>query len=310
MKLVPTEPAQSLFSEDTMAVFWADGIDFEYRTCSNKFTMWRGNRTGLVYLNPRPCPDALSTIYPDCYEPHRFHTLPTLIKRARDYVQARKVMAIKKIAPESAKIIDIGCGNGTLLKLLRTYGLGNWQLHANEINEACTKQLAKDGFVVHTCPVWEISDVQKYDVAILNQVIEHFADVRRLLESCRRLLTLGGFVFIETPSIKGIDSRLFRKRYWGGYHFPRHFYLFDDSTLQRLLREHGFEPVRTQYLTSPAFWLQSFHHYLVGHGLPKLASLFSLRNLPLLMLFTSFDVAISLLGGKTSNMRIIAKRVA
>jgi SAM-dependent methyltransferase len=150
----------------------------------------------------------------------------------------------------------------------------------------------------------------EYDVEILNQVIEHFADVRRLLETCSRLLKPGGHLFIETPSTEGIDSRLFHQRYWGGYHFPRHFYLFDEGTLKRLLGEHGFEPIRTRYLTSPAFWVQSFHHFLIDHGMKRLANFFSVRNAPLLALFTLLDITIALLGNKTSNMRIVAKKIA
>lgn len=309
MTSAPTEPAQSLFSEDTQAISWAEGIDFEYGTCSNIFTMWRGDQSGLIFLNPRPAPQSLSIIYPASYEPYHFDRFPALVRRARSFVQKRKVIAIKAIAPEHARIIDIGCGNGTLLRLLRAYGSSGWQLHGNEINEHCAHQLSAEGFQVHACPVWEIPGSSEYDIVILNQVIEHFADIRRLLESCNRLLKRGGFVFIETPSTEGIDARLFRRRYWGGYHFPRHFYLFNERTLERLLKEHGFEPVRTQYLASPAFWLQSVHHYLTDRGMKKLASFFSVRNVPLLALVTLIDLATAMLGQKTSNMRIVGRRL-
>ena len=60
---------------------------------------------------------------------------------------------------------------------------------------------------------------------------------------------------IETPEIEGWDYHLFRKRYWGGYHIPRHFYLFNRATLTRLLREEGFEIVSVRSIPSPAFWV-------------------------------------------------------
>src|SRR5262249_57545619 len=75
-----------------------------------------------------------------------------------------------------------------------------------------------------------------FALIVLQQVIEHVPDPRRMIERLRALLAAGGAVVIETPNTRSWDHRLFSKRYWGGYHIPRHFHLFNDRSHPALLR--------------------------------------------------------------------------
>jgi hypothetical protein len=68
------------------------------------------------------------------------------------------------------------------------------------------------------------------------------------------LLEDGGYLFIETPSIDGLDRRLFGRGYWGGYHIPRHFWLFNEESLERLLKTAGLEMKEIRYLCT-CFWI-------------------------------------------------------
>ena len=73
-----------------------------------------------------------------------------------------------------------------------------------------------------------------YDLVIMNQLIEHVAIAARpALHGDVRDLRPGGHLFLETPNLDSLDARAFRRRYWGGYHLPRHFHLFDSRTLPR-----------------------------------------------------------------------------
>jgi SAM-dependent methyltransferase len=304
---IATESAASLFADDQSSLLVATGRDFEYGTCSNTFTFKRALPSGLLYLDPRPTDSELGTIYPKDYEPYRFESLPPLVRLARDRVQKSKVDYIRSIIGSRAKIIDIGCGNGKLLRLMRRFGPTDWELHANDLNHEAIEGLRADRITPHSCRAEEIALDAHFDLIILNQVIEHFADVHGLLATARRLLAPGGVLLIETPSIDGLDSNLFGRSYWGGYHFPRHFYLFNEGSLIRLCEEHGFTATRASYLASPAFWVQSLHHWLLDRGYPGLARWFTLRNLPLVAAVTLFDVVRIRLGLKSSNMRLLAR---
>ena len=305
---ITTETAQSPFADDQLIDAEARGQDFEYQTCSNEFTFFRAQPSGLLVLNPRPSSTEMHAIYPAHYLPYRFDRLPKLIRRAREVVQKRKVKTLEGFFPGAGDLIDVGCGNGELLRLMSRFGPRHWRLHANDFNETSLRRLADDVSEIHVGPFENIEESQKFDVVILNQVFEHLPDVNRFLASAREKLRANGVLFIETPSFDGLDAQRFRHRYWGGYHFPRHFYIFNERLLARILDDHHFEVVDIAYLASPSFWVQSLHHALVDHGFKRLARFFDVWNIPLVGFFTLIDLLTIRLGYATSNIRVVARR--
>jgi SAM-dependent methyltransferase len=311
MNTMELENAFPLLTSDHKGPVVASGYDFEYGTTLQEFSFQEHSPSGILALDPRPAPASLGIIYPDEYEPYQFEKLGKLLFKLRALVQRKKVNALQQLLPPEARILDLGCGNGALLRLIRNHRAARqWELHGNDLSKKCMDQLRMEGFQTHYCSCTDIDLPQFFDAIILNQVIEHFANPAEILESCKTLLKPGGILFIETPSTDGLDARLFRGRHWGGYHFPRHFYLFNASNLRMLLEEKGFQITSTRYLASPAFWLQSLHHKLMDKGFGTLAKLFHLKNIPLTAAFTVFDTITIVLGAKSSNMRIIARNPA
>lgn len=302
------EKSRSIFSDENAETIYAAGYDFEYNTTREEFAFKLAEKSGMLILDPRPAPSTLRTIYPKEYEPYQFHQMPWILREARNLVQGFKVKTLLKYLPNDAKVLDIGCGNGSLLQIIKEKSTSS-QLHANDLSKECMDELKEMGFVTHNCSYEEIELYDYFDAIILNQVIEHFSDPRSLLLHCNRLLKRGGILFIETPSIDGIDAKLFARRYWGGYHFPRHFYLFNENSLKRLIDECNLKTERINYIASPAFWTQSFHHLLLDNGFPKLAKIMHLKNIPLTALVTALDMLTVALGKRTSNMRLIAKKL-
>ena len=152
----------------------------------------------------------------------------------------------------------------------------------------------------------EFKTQMKFGAVILNQVIEHVSNPRLVIRNIKDHLKTDGIIFIETPSWEGVDASLFSSRYWGGYHFPRHFVIYSKSSLCTLLRSEGLEILSTTYLASPTFWIQSCHHFLLEAGWGKLSGFFTNKNPLLLAIFTAIDLVSILIGKPTSNMRIIA----
>lgn len=307
---VETEDAAGLFPQDKAHLKIASGRDYEYSTCSNEFEIWQASPSMLVYLKNRPRASGFSQIYPADYEPYRFDALPWLVRKARDSVQSLKVKQIDRLAKEGGSVLDLGCGGGKLLTLLAEHSRRNFDLWGIDLSASPGIEIARaKGVRFFIGPVEDFQPERKFDLIILNQVIEHFADVRGLLAHCRRLLNEGGLLFIETPNTDSLDFRLFRSRYWGGYHIPRHFYIFNHANVEQILNECEFQVTEQESLASPAFWIQSLHHWFEDRNARMIIRLFSIRNPILLVLFTFLDVfIIKCLNGKTSNMRVIAKK--
>jgi SAM-dependent methyltransferase len=306
--IIETTPLPNLFAAHAAIRIIAKGKDFEYGTCDNEFYICQCLETGLLFLNPRPADSALSTIYPANYLPYQFSALPPLIRRARAMVQKGKVAVIRQWVGEQATILDFGCGNGDLLRLLRSYGAPAWQLHGNDFNLDTLNRLESEGFEVHAGDIRQLSLPNYFDLIVLNQVIEHLDDVYGVLAAIRGLLKPGGLIFIETPSFDGLDAQIFKHRYWGGYHFPRHWYLFNAPLLRGLLEKMQFQVVNETYLTSPSFWVQSLHHRFLDQGYPRVANFFQVSNPLVMAFFTLLDLVMIKLGRKTSNLRMIGRK--
>ncbi len=286
----------------------ATGYDFEYATSKQEFYLRECKGCGLIYLSPRPDISELSTIYPSQYNPLHFHKIKNPVVRwGRQIIQRKKIAAIKKILPKAANILDVGCGSGALLLLLRQYGSKDWQLFGNDFNSESLSNLHEMGITTFAGRFEQIDIKIKFDLIILNQALEHMDHPSQVIKKSFEILSPGGLIFIETPSSEGIDAKLFKKRYWGGYHIPRHWTIFSKKSLSAAAKKQGFQDIQTSYLASPSFWIQSFHHYFLDKGYPGWwVKMWIFKNPVLLFFFTIIDILTILFGKTTSNMRLIA----
>ena len=286
----------------------AQGPDFEYGTTGpQEFRLARCADCGIVILDPRPADHEIAGLYPRTYEPYRFDELHPLVRRGRDFVQGGKVRAITRYARTGGVIVDVGCGNGSLLRRLQAARRNQFRLIGWDYPGPHLDRLAADGVQVIAAPIDAAHVPGDVDLFVLNQVIEHMPQPDRLLAMLTASLRPGGHLVIETPDTSGLDAQWFSKRYWGGYHIPRHMVLFNQRNLRLLVERAGLRVVHTARLASPAFWVQSLHHAALESRLSRAASLCTLRNVPLVMLFSGFDAARSRLSA-TSNQRLVAQK--
>lgn len=288
----------------------AQGPDFEYRTTGGQeFRFTRCDACEIVLLDPRPADGEIARLYPPEYEPYRFEQLSGLVRRGRDLVQRRKADLIARYALRNGVVVDVGCGGGALLRLLKAHKANALELVGWDYPGPHLERLAADGLRVIAAPIEPDYVPRNVDLFVLNQVIEHFPYPDRLLTMLAEALRPGGHILIETPDTNGLDARVFSTRYWGGYHIPRHMVLFNRQNLRKLVQRSGLHVVETSSLASPAFWIQSLHHFASESRMPSMASFCTLRNVPLTMLFSTLDLARGTLA-PTSNQRLVAQRPA
>ena len=128
---------------------FARGCDFEYDTSDTEVSAVRCTRCGLVYLRPRPAPAALPTIYPDHYYAYDFEgDLPGAVRRVKDRVDAAKVGLYRRLLPRSGRILDVGCGDGRILDMLKRHGRADWDLWGVEFGPRAVEQARAKGYTV------------------------------------------------------------------------------------------------------------------------------------------------------------------
>jgi len=288
----------------------ATGRDFEYDSCPNRFRFVRCEACGHLYLSPRPGVADLGAIYPASYYAFASGGNP-LVARLRRSWEGGKVRLYRELVGEGPRrILDVGCGNGRFLGLLRDFGCPDWRLVGIDLDAEAVAACRAGGFEAHGGRVedWDAPGAD-FDAVITLQLIEHVEDPVAICRRVHALLRPGGCFVVETPNLAGIDYRLFRRSWWGHYHFPRQWNLFSSDSLRRMLERTGFEIVRSESLISTSAWAISLHNWLLDRGWPEcVVRFFHYQNPLLLTLFIALDWTRARLGLETSNQRMIARR--
>lgn len=286
------------------------GEDFEYRTSLDTFIAMRCRECGLIYLDPRPTPTELPRIYPPNYHAFDFSAERFgFVYRVRRSLEARRVLQWCRGLRDDARILDVGCGDGFHLRLLRDFGRPGWTLEGVDASDRAVDAARRAGLTVHHGTIEQLGlTAASYDLVLLIATIEHVDDPAGVLRAVRRLLKPGGRVVIVTDNTATLDFAMFGGRHWGGYHFPRHFNLFSRTTLTRLggVAELDVESVET--VMSPVNWVYSVRNTLVDWHAPSwIVERFSLRSPVALAVFTLVDTAHQI-AGSGALLRAVLRR--
>jgi 2-polyprenyl-3-methyl-5-hydroxy-6-metoxy-1,4-benzoquinol methylase len=291
----------------------AAGFDFEYATAANEFRFVRCRRCDHVYLNPRPHSRDLGVIYPPSYYAYGHAAPNPIVAPLRRFWERGKVKLYRELVGDGPRrILDVGSGDGRFLEILRAAGAPEWRLEGVEIDAAAAEACRAKGFPTRVGRVEELGDdAGGYDAVVMLQLIEHVEDPGLVCERVFALLRPGGHFIIETPNLAGLDYQRFRGRWWGHYHFPRHWNLFSTAALERMLRERGFEIARRESLISTSAWTISLHNWFLDRGWPDwFVRFFHFQNPLLLALFVVLDTLRAKSGRPTSNQRLVARKPA
>lgn len=286
------------------------GEDFEYRTSPDTFSAMQCNSCELVYLNPRPSVSEFDRIYPPNYHAFDFSEEDFgFVHKIRSRLEAKRLLEWCKDLPDDARIIDVGCGDGFHLRLLREFGKKSWQLEGVDISNQAVEAAEKSGLKVHHGSVEKIGlPKDTYDLAFMIQTIEHVEKPDAVLSAVREILKPNGRVVIVTDNTDSIDFKFFKKSYWGGYHFPRHWNLFNRKSLTKLAKKTGFEVADLATAVSPVNWVYSIHNALVDKRAPQFfVNRFTLKSFVSLSAFTSLDIVLQKLG-KGALLRAILQK--
>ena len=147
-----------------------------------------------------------------------------------------------------------------------------------------------------------------FDLVFMVQTIEHVEQPSEILAAIKNVLKGGGKLVVVTDNTDALDFRLFKGGYWGGYHFPRHWNLFNRNSLEKLAENVGFEVADLTTQVSPVNWVYSIHNALVDWHAPRfLINRFTLKSTVSLSAFTSLDILLQKLG-KGALLRAILRK--
>lgn len=253
---------------------------------------WRLDRCaacGSALLNPRPTVEAIGKAYRGPYRPYkkrRPRPVPqgararlgraatdAYLRRRWGYTSLTAPAALLPLAAvrpglrragdrlvrfvpahdrRDARLLDIGCGSGTYLKLMRDLG---WQVHGVELDAGAVRAAQEAGLDVRQGTMENVDPEVDgvFDVITVGHVIEHTHDPVAALKASWRVLKPHGMLWIGTPNLGSLGARLFRAN-WRALEPPRHLVVFTGRALTEALHHAGFSGVRVVRSTASAPW--------------------------------------------------------
>lgn len=153
-------------------------------------------------------------------------------------------------ARSGEKMLDIGCGSGLSLLEAKELGVEAWGIEADPNVKRFAEELSlriHQGSV-HDNPFPDI----KFDLIVLNQVIEHIPEPDKTLQLLHSLLTKEGRVILIFPNVNSLWSKLSGAR-WINWHIPYHLHHFNKKTFTQMAERCGYNVVSSRTIT-PNIW--------------------------------------------------------
>ena len=141
------------------------------------------------------------------------------------------------------RILDFGCGSGTLSRVLLEEGA---VLEALETDPRARAAVSDELGIPVAGDLAELGGrtaSAKFDLIFMIEVVEHLRDPEATLRDLHRLLKPSGFLYASTPDAESLRAKLDGAR-WSNYQNPTHLYYFNRQSLGRAMKTAGFADVR------------------------------------------------------------------
>ena len=210
-----------------------------------KINISKCGNCGFQFMNPQYSNEYLAKFYSQYIDSKDFD----IWNETSLYVHNFYLSLIEKNIPPG-KLLDIGCGNGHLMKAAIDRG---WSVHGYDIDKDTTQKVSNRlGVEVSSGEFLNTDLGSDYDLVTMHQVLEHLKNPAEYLQKIHSLIKTDGYFFAAVPNIKSLSSRVkswqeqigLRKKSVGKhYDTSHHLSYFEPKTISNLLKQHGFKVI-------------------------------------------------------------------
>lgn len=203
------------------------------------------DRCRAAFIDPRPTEAAIGLAYRSYYT-HGGTSTPGGLRGLVDRLLPGGTPAshgiVRDLALHSgARCLDVGCGDGAILRHLVAAGLDAQGIDPDPIAVAAARGAGLS--VVEGTLDRDTFEPDSFGAVILNHALEHLHDPAETLGICRELLQPGGRLWLATPNLDSSGHSRFGRN-WLHLDPPRHLVLFTRGSLALLLQSVGFSGLR------------------------------------------------------------------
>jgi len=210
-----------------------------------------------------PVPSDIGRYYPvGYYGDKQGRRFPAMMEWLQEKLYAwRSAQVLRRLNRNHAKVLDVGCGRGLLLRAFQRNGC---DVTGTEFSDgACrfAREVLKLPVRVGLLDELKFPD-HSFDVVVMWHVLEHMSDPRPTVAEVARILRPGGIFLVAVPNFGSPEAQLARA---GWFHLdtPRHLSHHTRASLSRILGEAGLSPKWVSSL-APEYDIFSFVQSLLN----------------------------------------------
>jgi 2-polyprenyl-3-methyl-5-hydroxy-6-metoxy-1,4-benzoquinol methylase len=197
------------------------------------FGYFRCLACGHVYVSPRVDPEITRQMSREL-DSADFESGLMSVQR----LFAAPICHLLKTRAPGPRLLDIGFGQGWILRLARSYGFEPYGMESSVLQiENLASQL---GNHLHLVQSGESEFPAGFDAVVVSHVLEHLEAPDEFLGQVFRAMNPDGVLYVAVPDIDSLQFRLFGKR-WDVIAPLSHLQYFQQSTLSRLLQDCLFK---------------------------------------------------------------------
>lgn len=175
---------------------------------------------------------------------------------------ADRLRKLERELGKKGNLLDVGCALGDCL--LEAGKLGWKEAQGIEVADYAYKFAKRRGLRVRKGELDSFHfPNESFDAVTYQDVIEHLKDPLSELKNVYEILKPGGIIFIVTPDISGLWSRLLGPL-WYHYKPGEHLNYFSQKSISFILRESGFKKIttsKTYHILSLKYILNRLKYY-------------------------------------------------
>ena len=195
---------------------------------------------GLVWTNPRPSAAEMNAYYETTYRAdYKGQSVPPLRKIVRGFLGAAdRRRSLRQFGART--MVDVGCGAGELVYLMRRDGVEASGLDPGIEFAAFARTVLRAPIQTAAADAADVAPASQ-DLVTMFHALEHVPDPRSVLATARGWLKRGGHLVVEVPNIAARVQAPSHQ-----YHYA-HLYHFTGSTLGALGEAAGLRLTVTRY---------------------------------------------------------------
>lgn len=200
----------------------------------------------LTYVSPRPDKEEIASYYSQEYYGEkniRFNPVVEFFIKLFRGGRARKILKHKK----GGSLLDIGCGRGHMLSILRNKGWDVLGVELSESSSSFAREVLKLDVVDKSVEDIDFGSKQ-FDCITMWHVFEHLSNPSATLQKMKSILKDDGLVVISVPNFASLQSRISKEK-WFHLDLPRHLFHFTPESMDKILNRNGFEVFKRNYVS-------------------------------------------------------------